>query len=76
MGRPLFRYLPMATQELTVQPSPLPESVVSQPFSTVEECENRLRLLGLSEAQITELGVTIDVIGDVLLDKYFSRYDR
>lgn len=41
---------------------------------SLEVCEERLRSLGLSADQIKKLGDTIDAIGDVLLDKYFSQF--
>ena len=41
---------------------------------SLEVCEEMLRSLGLSDTQIQELGATIDVIGDALLDRYFSQF--
>jgi hypothetical protein len=41
---------------------------------TLHQCEERLRLLGLSDQQIEDLSVTIDVVGDMLLDAYFKEF--
>lgn len=41
---------------------------------SLEVCEAQLRSLGLSDPQIKELGATIDVIGEALLDKYFAAF--
>jgi alkylhydroperoxidase family enzyme len=41
---------------------------------TLEACEESLRRLGLSDEQISELGATIDVIGDTIFDRYFAEF--
>ena len=48
--------------------------VEKTPSPSLEECETRLKALGLTEPQIQGLGDTIDVIGDTLLDAYFKEF--
>lgn len=43
-------------------------------INEIEESENALRSLGLSEEEIAELGNVIDVIGDKVFDHYFAQF--